>query len=52
MKVRPLIDRVMQRCQELEVEENVCIDEQIVPFKGQLNIKQYGTSKTSHANGA
>jgi len=44
-KVRPIIDRVMQRCKELEVEENVCIDEQIVPFKGQLDIKQYIKNK-------
>jgi len=35
----------MKRCRELDVEENVCIDEQIVPFKGQLDIKQYMQNK-------
>lgn len=43
--VRPIIDRVMKRCRELPVEENICVDEQIVPFKGQLNIKQYLQNK-------
>jgi len=38
-KVRPIIDCVMQRCRELPVKENVYIDEQITPFKGQLDIK-------------
>ena len=44
-KVRPVIERVMKRCHELDVEENVCIDEQMVPFKGQLDIKQYMQNK-------
>ena len=35
----------MRRCRELLAEENVCVDEQIVPFKGQLNIKQYLQNK-------
>lgn len=44
-KVRPVIERAMKRCHKLDVEENVCIDEQIVPFKGQLDIKQYMQNK-------
>lgn len=35
----------MKRCHELDVEENVCIDEKIVHFKGQLDIKQYIKNK-------
>ena len=44
-KVRPTIDRVIKRCQERSIEENICIDEQIVPFKRQLNIKQHLQNK-------
>jgi hypothetical protein len=44
-KVRPVIEGVMKRCRELCVEENVCIDEQMVPFKGHLDIKQYMKNK-------
>lgn len=40
-KVRPLLDAFQQRCTELVLEERLCIDEQIVPFKGRLDIKQY-----------
>ena len=40
-KVRPIIESVRKRCLELQVEESVCIDEQIIPFKGHLGIKQY-----------
>lgn len=45
--VRPLIDSIRNRCLEKEVEEFVCIDEQIIPFKGRLNIKQYVKGKPS-----
>lgn len=44
-KVRPLLTAFRSRCQELVLEENLCIDEQIVPFKGQLDIKQYVKGK-------
>lgn len=48
-KVRPIIDHVMKRCHELDVEENVCIDEQIVvTFKGQLDSS---ISKINRASG-
>jgi len=40
-KVRPLFDSIRQRCQSLEVEEEICVDEQMVPFTGTLNVKQY-----------
>lgn len=40
-KVRPIIEAVRQRCLQHELEENLCIDEQIIPFKGRLSFKQY-----------
>jgi len=41
IKVRPLFDRVKKTCLELPVEKNLSVDEQIVPFKVQLSVKQY-----------
>jgi hypothetical protein len=46
-KTRPLIDIVRKFCLELPLEENLSIDEQIVPFKGNLSIKQYMKGKPS-----
>ncbi|KAG5881348.1 hypothetical protein JTB14_020598 [Gonioctena quinquepunctata] len=40
-KVRPIFHSLLKRCRELQVETNVCIVEQIMPFKGRLSIKQY-----------
>lgn len=44
-KTRPLIDAVRAHCLSINVEENICIDEQIIPFKGRLSIKQYMKGK-------
>lgn len=44
-KVRPLYDSFRKRCLQLHVEESVCVDEQMVPFKGTLSVKQYMQSK-------
>lgn len=44
-KVRPLLKNFQARCHDLEVEEHLYIDEQIVPFKGHLNIKEYVKGK-------
>lgn len=44
-KVRPLYEAIRKRCTELELEENLCIDEQIIPFRGNLSIKQYVKGK-------
>lgn len=41
IKVRPLFDVLKKRCAELPVEKNLCVDEQIVPFKGHHSVKQY-----------
>lgn len=38
-KVRDIYDRIRRKCQELPLETNLCVDEQIVPSKDQLNIK-------------
>lgn len=39
--VRPLFDAIIRQCQKLPIEEYVSVDEQIIPFSGKLNIKQY-----------
>ncbi|XP_049308076.1 piggyBac transposable element-derived protein 3-like [Bactrocera dorsalis] len=44
-KIRPLIETIRKRCQEEPVEEDVCIDEQIIPFKGKLSCKIYQEGK-------
>lgn len=41
IKVRPLYDMVRKRCLELNLEQILSVDEQIVPFRGKLEIKQY-----------
>lgn len=41
VKVRPLYNTFTKRCHELPVKQNLSVDEQIIPFKGQLSIKQY-----------
>lgn len=40
-KVRPLYDAMHRRC----LEENLCVDEQMVPFRGSLSVKQYVKGK-------
>lgn len=44
-KVRPMLNSIRNRCLQLPVEKEVCIDEQMVPFTGNLNIKQYMKGK-------
>jgi hypothetical protein len=44
-KVRPLYNAIKKRCNELSLETNLSIDEQMIPFKGQINIKQYVKGK-------
>ncbi|XP_065292667.1 piggyBac transposable element-derived protein 3-like [Dermacentor albipictus] len=46
-KVRPFLELIRKRCLELAVEEECSIDEQMIPFKGQLSIKQYVKGKPS-----
>ncbi|GBM74764.1 Chimeric ERCC6-PGBD3 protein [Araneus ventricosus] len=44
-KVRPIFNSVRNRCLQLPVEKICSVDEQIVPFRGNLNIKQYMKNK-------
>lgn len=46
-KVRPLYAMLHTRFLTLPLEANLCIDEQMVPFKGHLNVKQYIRGKPS-----
>lgn len=45
IKVRPLYDSIRKRCNELQLEEELCVDEAIIPFTGQLSVKQYMKGK-------
>lgn len=45
IKVRPVFDAIRNRCQQIPVEEYVSIDEQMVPFTGKLDVKQYVKGK-------
>ena len=40
-KVRPIFNAVQNRCRHLVLEQKLCVDQQMVPFKGALSIKQY-----------
>ncbi|CAK6983347.1 piggyBac transposable element-derived protein 3-like [Scomber scombrus] len=40
-KVCPLYDAIRSGCLELPLEENLCVDEQMVPFRGTLSVKQF-----------
>jgi hypothetical protein len=44
-KVRPLFKTIRAHCLSLTLERDLCVDEQIVPFKGRLNVKQYVKNK-------
>jgi hypothetical protein len=46
-KVRPLIETIRKQCMLKPVEENVSVDEQMIPFKGILSIRQYMPKKPS-----
>jgi len=39
-KICPLYDAIHRRCLETALEENLCVDEQMVPFRGSLSVKQ------------
>ncbi|XP_050313669.1 piggyBac transposable element-derived protein 3-like [Anthonomus grandis grandis] len=40
-KVRPIMNSVRKRCLQLNLERQLCVDEQMIPFTGSINIKQY-----------
>lgn len=47
VRVRPLMDSVRKRCLELPLEENLAIDEQMIPLRGRVTkgVKQYVKNK-------
>lgn len=44
-KVRPLIEKVRENFKKIEVEEKLCVDEMVIPFKGRSVMKQYNKNK-------
>ncbi|XP_028657085.1 piggyBac transposable element-derived protein 3-like [Erpetoichthys calabaricus] len=44
-KIRPLIDHLQKKFREIPMPQMLCVDEQIVPFKGRSSMKQYIPSK-------
>lgn len=44
-KIRPLLDHILPKLREIPMQEMLCVDEQMVPFKGKSRIKQYLPSK-------
>ncbi|KAK1882966.1 PiggyBac transposable element-derived protein 2 [Dissostichus eleginoides] len=47
-KVRPLLTSLLESFQAIPMDEGLCVDEQIVPFKGRSGLKQYNPKKTKH----
>ncbi|XP_060846578.1 piggyBac transposable element-derived protein 3-like [Rhopalosiphum padi] len=45
IKVRPLYDAINKKCNSLPVERRLSVDEQMVPYKGHLQMKQYVKGK-------
>ena len=44
-KIRPIIDTLKSHFQLSVPTENLCIDEQMVPFRGRSRLKQYNPQK-------
>ncbi|XP_070691520.1 piggyBac transposable element-derived protein 3-like [Pempheris klunzingeri] len=40
-KIRPIVDSLLQKFQVLPQDQMLCVDEQMVPFKGRSSLKQY-----------
>uniref|UniRef100_A0A3B4D048 PiggyBac transposable element-derived protein domain-containing protein n=1 Tax=Pygocentrus nattereri TaxID=42514 RepID=A0A3B4D048_PYGNA len=47
-KVRPLLTSLLENFQTIPMDENLCVDEQIGPFKGKKQMKQYNPKKQKH----
>ncbi|XP_018015118.1 piggyBac transposable element-derived protein 3 [Hyalella azteca] len=45
LKVRPMIDHLRKKFQDIPMIQNLCVDEQLVPFKGRSPVKQYIPNK-------
>jgi len=44
-KVRPFIDSIKNNFKLIDLEEHLCVDEIIIPFKGRSTMKQYNKAK-------
>ena len=44
-KVRPLLDHLQEKYNSITMPQTLCIDEQMIPFKGKSTLKQYIPSK-------
>lgn len=44
-KVRPMVDHLREKFHQIPMEQELCIDEQMVPFKERSYLKQYVPSK-------
>lgn len=44
-KMRPMLNKINEAMKTIPREESLCVDEQIVPFKGRIGIKQYNPRK-------
>ncbi|KAK3886696.1 hypothetical protein Pcinc_009162 [Petrolisthes cinctipes] len=44
-KVRPMVDHLREKFKQLTKDQELCIDEQMVPFKGRSSLKQYVPNK-------
>ena len=45
LKVRPMINQLRDKFQQIPKTQALCIDEQLIPFKGKSQLKQYIPSK-------
>ena len=44
-KIRPMVDYLREKFRKIPMTQSLCVDEQIVPFKGHSGIKQYMPNK-------
>ena len=44
-KLRPFLDSLSNNLQKIPIDEKVCVDEQIIPFKGKHSLKVYVKNK-------
>lgn len=44
-KVRPIYTAIRKQCNQIQIEESVCVDEGMIPFTGKFSAKQYVKGK-------
>ncbi|XP_043486380.1 piggyBac transposable element-derived protein 3-like [Polistes fuscatus] len=44
-KIRPILDKLVKNFNRIPMSEHVCVDEQIIPFKGRHSLKNYMPKK-------